>query len=130
MTPDRIKQKPHIIAVDFDGVVHQYSKGWHDGTIYDPPIHGIKELLQDLKDKGCEILIYTTRAFDRIVNGEISENQLTELHEYFRKFEIPYDSIWTGHGKPLAHIYLDDRAVRFKNVNQARGHIFEILELY
>ena len=30
------------IGIDFDGVIHKNSKGFHDGTIYDEPIEGVE----------------------------------------------------------------------------------------
>ena len=36
------------IGVDFDGVIHSNSLGFHDGTIYDEPIEGSREALERL----------------------------------------------------------------------------------
>jgi hypothetical protein len=48
------------IAVDFDGVIHQYSQGWQDGTIYDPPMPGAAEGLLALMNQYA-VFIHTTR---------------------------------------------------------------------
>ena len=39
------------IGVDFDGVIHKNSKGFFDGTVYDDPVEGIKDLLEKLSEK-------------------------------------------------------------------------------
>jgi hypothetical protein len=36
------------VSFDFDGVIHQYSKGWYTKDIYDPPMAGAYEALIDL----------------------------------------------------------------------------------
>jgi hypothetical protein len=32
--------KRRTVAVDFHGVAHRSSKGWLDGTVFDPPVEG------------------------------------------------------------------------------------------
>ena len=39
------------IAIDFDGVVHTFDKGWHDGTCYGNPIAGSLEAIKILAKK-------------------------------------------------------------------------------
>jgi len=71
------------ICVDFDGVIHRYSRGWFGGSIYDPPVEGAREGLKHLTSKGFEIIIFTTR-----LNPEVNENiefQKKELVRWLTK---------------------------------------------
>ena len=100
------------IAVDFDGVIHRYSKGWLDGSIYDPPVSGAAEALYRLKRAGYRVLIFTTRASNRNIDGVEETSQLIAVAEYLEKHEIPYDAIFAGE-KPMYTAIIDDRAIRF-----------------
>jgi hypothetical protein len=102
------------IAVDFDGVIHGYSKGWADGSIYDPPIPGVAQALQSLIDNGYEIVIFSTRCDDRVVKGVPQKGQLAEVLAYLAAFGIPYHRVHTGVGKPLCKLFIDDNALRFE----------------
>lgn len=35
-----------VVAIDFDGVIHDDYLGFHDGTIYGPPIEGALEAIK------------------------------------------------------------------------------------
>jgi len=52
----------NTIAINFDGVIHQYSKGWHDGSIYDRPVTGSFETIRELMEKGFSVFILSTRS--------------------------------------------------------------------
>lgn len=54
------------IAVDFDGVIHAYSKGWADGSIYDPPMPGALDGLHTLMHQDA-VFVFTTREPEQVM---------------------------------------------------------------
>jgi hydroxymethylpyrimidine pyrophosphatase-like HAD family hydrolase len=88
------------VCVDFDGVIHKYSKGYQDGSIYDEPMEGTKKALETLRKEGFEVIIFTTRTYE-------------EIKDWLATHEIPYDQVTQT--KIPALVYIDDRGLRFTN---------------
>lgn len=97
------------IAVDFDGVIHAYSRGWYDGSIYDEPMVGALEALEHFHDQGYEVVIFSARA--GLVGG------FDQIKEWMDRNGFEYGKHYQGitHTKIPARIYLDDRGLRFTN---------------
>jgi hypothetical protein len=60
------KGKVYTIAVDFDGVIHDYHRGWHDGTIYGSLIPETKASLQYLLSK-YSVFVFTARDPEQVM---------------------------------------------------------------
>mgnify|MGYP003111511519 CR=1 FL=1 len=103
------------LGLDFDGVIHKNSKGFHDGTIYDDPIDGAIEGVKYLNETlGYDLVIYTCKANpDRpLVDGKTGIELVWDwLDEYGIKENIK-DVTYI---KPNAVAYIDDKAIRFDN---------------
>ena len=55
--------KNNTIAIDFDGVIHKYSKGWQGlQNAYDPPNDGAVESIKRLKELGFRLVIFSSRS--------------------------------------------------------------------
>ena len=94
--------KEKTIAIDFDGVIHKYSKGFQGlYNIYDPPNEGTERALQDLKKIGYRLIIITSRPVEPIIDW---------LKKY--KLEGYFEDITNI--KHPAKFYIDDHAVRFE----------------
>jgi 5'(3')-deoxyribonucleotidase len=114
-SPPGFEDQSNVVAIDFDGVLHNADKGWGDGTCYGDPLPGSIDAIKELSKK-YKIVIFTAKAKpDRpLVNGKTG----TELvQEWFERHNILsyIDSITSE--KPRAELYIDDNGYRFENWN-------------
>jgi len=110
------------IAVDFDGVIHVYSKGWHDGTIYDGLMPGATSgLLHLMRDYA--VFIFTTRDPLEVAQWtyKMTGIPVTILgrHDKHYPFWNGRDSILVTNLKYADVAYIDDRAYKFTDWDQA-----------
>lgn len=123
------------VAIDLDGTLAYY-KGWNgEHTPIGRPLEGALELSNKLIEAGHKIIIHTTRVTP-INNppkgdwsytpgmGSINDQQFEwsgylekQIRNWLNENEFNEDiEIWTNIGKPLADIYIDDKAFNvFKN---------------
>lgn len=96
-----------VIAIDFDGVIHQFKQPWR-GTriISDPPVDGIDKVIAELREKGYKVIVVSSRCFGR--GGKRA------IRKYLKKYNIVVDGVTKD--KVGAQVYLDDRAMRFDGV--------------
>jgi len=129
------------IAIDFDGVIHKYSEGWKDGTIYDDSFDGVFDIIKDLM-KDNSVFIFSSRSPRQIKKW---------LKEYlYYATDMPFDEwlfgysvgiipfwkkFWTKRNvlgitkrKLPAYVYVDDRALKFEgDWNETLTKLKEIL---
>ena len=101
------------IAIDFDGVIHNFDKGWHDGTCYGAPLPGSLEAIKALSAR-FNIIIFTAKAKPSrpIVNGKTG----TELViEWLKEHDVYQYVNEVTSEKPRCQIYIDDKGYRFEN---------------
>lgn len=129
--------QPKTIAIDFDGVIHAYGKGWQDGAIYDKPIRDAFESIKTLMDAGYSVFIFSTRKpkqIKRWVQSWIMESDyevngmggdptewVSAKYGYTCKVIPWYKKFWNERRvlgitrrKLAAHVYVDDRALKFE----------------
>ncbi len=117
------------VCVDLDGVLAQYDE-WKGVEKFGPVIPGARFFLEALRRVGFKIVIHTTRCSpdvnpqkeegnfppepDWLPGGRMAfwTTYLVDLvRQWLNDNDLPFDEIWSGRGKPLADIYIDDRAV-------------------
>ncbi len=93
--------KEKTIAVDFDGVIHLYSRNFQGlDNAYDPPTPGTREALQKLKDSGYRLII-------------VSSRPVPTIKRWLDKYDMSdfFDDV--SNIKHPARYYIDDHGLRF-----------------
>ena len=123
--PPGFENELNNVAIDFDGVIHNFDKGWHDGTCYGEPLPGSIEAIKNLSKK-YNIIIFTAKAKKNrpLVNGKTG---VELVKEWLEKYDLlDYVNEITSE-KPRAKIYIDDNGYRFENWVKTLNDIEEIL---
>tara|TARA_R110002110_G_scaffold81298_15_gene211497 strand:- start:2399 stop:2773 length:375 start_codon:yes stop_codon:yes gene_type:complete len=104
--------KNNTIAIDFDGVIHKYSKGWQGlQNAYDPPNDGAVESIKRLKELGFRLVIFSSRSVP-VINEWLKKYELEEYFDEVTNTKIP------------ARIYIDDRAYHFESWEKTLKDLF------
>tara|TARA_B100000963_G_scaffold353791_1_gene369120 strand:- start:540 stop:923 length:384 start_codon:yes stop_codon:yes gene_type:complete len=101
------------LAIDFDGVIHTFDKGFHDGTCYGKPIKGSLTAIKKLSKK-FKIIIFSSKVKkDRpLVNGKTG---MQLVKNWLKKYKILNYITEITCEKPRAKYYIDDKAIEFKS---------------
>ena len=99
------------ISIDFDGVLHRYSKGFQDGVPYDPPIEGAVKAVERMMEKGYHVVVCTAR--------DPANHQ--DVYDWLEKWGFPFLDVTNV--KVPAYIYIDDRALRFTNWRDMMNYV-------
>lgn len=111
--PPGHEQELNNIAIDFDGVIHTFDKGFHDGTCYGEPINGAKEALEKISKK-FNIIIFSSKVkTDRpLINDKTG---LELVSEWLEKHNLKKYIKEITCEKPRAQYYIDDKAIEFND---------------
>lgn len=114
------------IVIDLDGTICPVKQ---NGERYEDlePNPGAIEKLKELKDAGHYIIIQTARnmATQESNVGKVMRNIGKVTLDWLVRYDIPYDEIYFG--KPNAHLYIDDRGLRFNTWNEVTPELLSEL---
>jgi capsule biosynthesis phosphatase len=101
------------ICIDIDGTICALREP-HQNYKNVAPLPGAAQKIKELRQSGNYIILNTARHMktcESNVGLVIAREGLTLL-EWLKEHEFEYDEIWFG--KPYAHIYIDDKALKFE----------------
>jgi adenylylsulfate kinase-like enzyme len=96
-------KRKRTIVLDFDGVLHRYSKGYTGTEPEEGTVRGSVEFVRKLIDEGWTVVVCSARLRDKDAKAAVEE----WLHKHhFPELKVVLE-------KPPAEIYVDDNGYRF-----------------
>ena len=100
------------IVIDLDDTISKSIDGNYNESV---PIDSVVNTLREYKNKGYEIVIYSSRNMRTYQGnlGKINMHTLPIVLDFIKKYDIPCDQVimgkpWCGRGG----FYIDDKAIR------------------
>ena len=105
----KISEHPkRVISVDIDGTLSEY-KHWKGYLHLGKPIKKVVDLIRKERRAGAYIIIHSCRTTS--ADNEVYFKSIDYMKRWLKRHKIPYDSFWSGCGKPYSNAYIDDKAV-------------------
>ena len=116
---DLHKTAPFTVALDFDGVIHKYDKGWQDGSIYGDMVYGADRQILTMFSQGFRVFILSCREPSQIYKW------MRKKMRHIKCAIAPQESmVWDlknvvgiTQKKMFADVYVDDNAHLFIQTN-------------
>jgi predicted phosphatase len=101
---------PNIAIIDFDGTLCKFMF-----PNVGPIEPNVKEALETLKKAGYIIKIHSCRTAKYWNRPDERNIHIALIQQFMLDNKLPYDELILTMDKPIADVYVDDRAIRYEN---------------
>lgn len=121
----------HLVIVDFDGTLADYKAGWQGADQTGAPIVDVAGIsaptfIRMLQERGFDVAVHSCRGDTATIGRWLLRHGLeVRVIDDVGEHNATMGYAESGHCKPVAHAYVDDRAVRFDGDYRAVLRVLE-----